>query len=41
MNAIHPMKVLNSFSNKNIVYDKIDLKLFYFPGTTCIGSYKK
>ena len=30
MNVRHPMGVLHSFSIKNIVYDKTDLRLFYF-----------
>ena len=30
MNARHPMGVLHSFSIKNIFYDKMDLRLFYF-----------
>ena len=29
MNARHHMEVLNSFSNKNIVYDKMDLRLLF------------
>ena len=29
------MGVLHSFSIKNIFYDKIDLRLFYFNGTMC------
>ena len=35
MNVRHPMGVLHSFSIKNIFYDKIDLRLFYFDVTTC------
>ena len=30
MNVRHPMGVLHSFSIKNIFYDTIDLRLFYF-----------
>ena len=30
MNARHPYSVLHSFSIKNILYDKMDVKLFYF-----------
>ena len=30
MNVRHPMGVLHSFSIKNIFYDKMDLRLFYF-----------
>ena len=30
MNVRYPMGVLHSFSIKNIVYDKTDLRLFYF-----------
>ena len=30
MNVRHPMGVLQSFSIKNIFYDKMDLRLFYF-----------
>ena len=30
MNVRHPMCVLHSFSIKNIFYDKMDLRLFYF-----------
>ena len=30
MNVEHPMGVLHSFSIKNIFYDKMDLRLFYF-----------
>ena len=30
MNVRHPMDVLDSFSIKNIFYDKIDLRVFYF-----------
>ena len=37
MNVRHPMGVLHSFSIKNIFYDKMDLRLFYFHVTT----YKK
>ena len=33
MNVRHPEGVLHSFSNKNIFYDKIDLRLFYFDVT--------
>ena len=33
MNVRRPMGVLHSFSIKNIFYDKIDLRLFYFPVT--------
>ena len=30
MNVRHPMGVLHSFSIKNIFYDKMDLRHFYF-----------
>ena len=30
MNGRHPVGVLHSFSIKNIFYDKMDLRLFYF-----------
>ena len=30
MNVSHPMGVLHSFSIKNIFYDKMNLRLFYF-----------
>ena len=30
MNVRHPMGVSHSFSIKNIFYDKMDLRLFYF-----------
>ena len=30
MNVRHPMGVLHSFSIKNIFYDKMDVRLFYF-----------
>ena len=30
MNVRHPKDVLHSFSIKNILYDKMDLRLFYF-----------
>ena len=30
MNVRHPMGVLHSFSIKDIFYDKMDLRLFYF-----------
>ena len=30
MNVRHPMAVIYSFSIKNIFYDKMDLRLFYF-----------
>ena len=30
MNVRHPEGVLHSFSIKNIFYDKMDLRLFYF-----------
>ena len=30
------MGVLHSFSIKNIFYDKMDLKLFYFDVTMCL-----
>ena len=30
MNVSHSMDVLHSFSIKNIFYDKMDLRLFYF-----------
>ena len=35
MNLRHPMGVIHPFSIKNISYDEIDLKLFYFHGTIC------
>ena len=30
MNVRHPMGALHLFSIKNIFYDKVDLRLFYF-----------
>ena len=33
MNARHPVGVLHSFSIKNIFYDKMDLRFFYFDVT--------
>ena len=33
MNVRHPMGVLHSFSIKNIFYDEIELRLFYFDVT--------
>ena len=30
MNVRHPIGVLRSFPIKNIFYDKMDLRLFYF-----------
>ena len=30
MNVRHPMGVLHSFSIKNIFYDKMEVRLFYF-----------
>ena len=30
MNVRYPMGVLHSFSIKNIFYDKMDFRLFYF-----------
>ena len=38
MNVRHPMGVVHSFSIKNIFYDKIDLRLFYFHVTICDGK---
>ena len=35
MNIRHPMGVLHSFSIKNIFYDKMDLKGFYFDVAKC------
>ena len=37
MNERHPMGILHSFSLKNIFYDKMDLRLFYFH-VTIYGS---
>ena len=38
MNVRHAMGVLNSFSIKNMCYDKMDLKLFYFHVTNCYSN---
>ena len=35
MNVSHPIGVLHSFSIKNIFYDKMDLRLFYFDVAIC------
>ena len=35
MNVRHPMGVLHSFFIKNIFYDEMDLRLFYFRATIC------
>ena len=35
MNVKHPMGVLHSFSIKNIFYDKMDFRLFYFDVAKC------
>ena len=35
MNVRHPWGVLQLFFIKNIFYDKMDLRLFYFPLTSC------
>ena len=42
MNVRHPQGVLDSFSIKNIFYDKMDFRLFYFNVTICkrqFGSF--
>ena len=39
MNVRHPMGVLHSFSIKNIFYDKMDLRLFYFHVTIYQREY--
>ena len=39
MNVRYPMGVFISFSIKNIFYDKMDLRLFYFHVTISIFSY--
>ena len=39
MNVRHPMGVLHSFSIKNIFYDKMDLRLFYFHVKICMSYY--
>ena len=36
MNVRHPIGILHSFSIKNIFYDKIDLRPFYFDVVICI-----
>ena len=46
MNVRHTMGALHSFSIKNIFYDKMDLRLFYFDVAHChinqmIGFYMK
>ena len=38
INVRHPEDALYSFSIKNIFYDKMDLRLFYFHATTCKES---
>ena len=38
MNVRHPPGVLHSFSIKNVSYDKMDLRLFYFHVTTSRSS---
>ena len=38
MNGRHPWGVLHSFSIKNICYDKMDVKLFYFDVKTILGK---
>ena len=35
MNVRQPMGVLHSFFIKNMFYDKMDLRLFYFDVATC------
>ena len=35
MNVRHPEGVLHSFSLKNIFYDKMDLRPFYFDEAKC------
>ena len=35
MNVRHPLRVLHSFSIKNIFYEKMNLRLFYFRVTIC------
>ena len=41
MDVRHPVGVLHSFSIKNVFYDKMDLRLFYFhvtmPGLLILG----
>ena len=39
MNVRHPMGVLHSFSIKNIYYDEMDLRLFYFHLTICVNTH--
>ena len=40
MNARHPQDALNSFSIKNIFYNKMDLRHFYFHVMICINRNK-
>ena len=39
MNVRHPMGALQSFSIKNIFYDKINLKRLYFHVTNCLSCF--
>ena len=39
MNVINPMGVLQSFSLKNIFYDKMDLRIFYFHVTMLLFCF--
>ena len=39
MNVLHSCRILHSLSIKNICYDKMDLKLFYFHVTSFINIY--
>ena len=38
MNIRHPIGVLDLFSIKNIFYDKMELRLFYFHVTKCTSG---
>ena len=40
MNVRHAIGILHSFSIKNIFYDKIDLRLFYFDVVICIFIFE-
>ena len=40
MNVRNPMGVLHSFSIKNIFYDKMDVRLFYFDVAKCFNFFK-
>ena len=39
MNVRHPQGVLHLISIKNIFYDEMDLRLFYFHVTICMSYY--